>query len=243
MATYPIETEIRRIDEPVIRCHADGLGAMAEFRNAEELLEPCGPGSVFSIPRAALELAWPSGEGAAAAQDACGAGRRAGDSLPGGVAGRLGPGDEQHSGRHGDPRAGGDLGPRSGRSCSFAGGDATGAAHDHRRRLAGSGGRHLSRRQAADHRARLAAANSRAAGAVERCAPSRVLPAHGALQYRHSEGGQGSVAAGGLALPGAGDGNDSGAAQHQDAGRGDVATRWPRAIGSIWASCWTGTGN
>ena len=53
---YPIETEIRRIDEPVIRCHADGLGAMAEFRNAEELLEPCGPGSVFSIPRAALGL-------------------------------------------------------------------------------------------------------------------------------------------------------------------------------------------
>jgi fucokinase len=53
---YPIETEIRRIDEPVIRCLADGLGAMAEFRTAEELLEPCGPGSVFSIPRAALGL-------------------------------------------------------------------------------------------------------------------------------------------------------------------------------------------
>jgi fucokinase len=53
---YPIETEIRRIDEPVIRCHADGLGAMAEYRTAEELLEPCGPGSVFSIPRAALGL-------------------------------------------------------------------------------------------------------------------------------------------------------------------------------------------
>jgi fucokinase len=53
---YPIETEIRRIDDPVIRCRADGLGAMAEFRTADELLEPCGPGSVFSIPRAALEL-------------------------------------------------------------------------------------------------------------------------------------------------------------------------------------------
>ena len=53
---YPIETEIRRIDEAVIRCHADGHGAMAEYRNAEELLEPCGPGSVFSIPRAALRL-------------------------------------------------------------------------------------------------------------------------------------------------------------------------------------------
>jgi len=54
--TYPIETEIRRIDEPVIRCHAEGHGAVAEYRSAEELMEPCGPGSVFSIPRAAVLL-------------------------------------------------------------------------------------------------------------------------------------------------------------------------------------------
>jgi fucokinase len=53
---YPIETEIRRIDEPVIRCRADGAGAVAEYRSAEELLEPCGPGSVFSIPRAAMQM-------------------------------------------------------------------------------------------------------------------------------------------------------------------------------------------
>jgi fucokinase len=53
---YPIETEIRRIDEAVIRCWADGDGAMVEYRRAEELLEACGPGSVFSIPRAALQL-------------------------------------------------------------------------------------------------------------------------------------------------------------------------------------------
>ena len=53
---YPIETEIRRIDEPVIRCFADTHGAVAEYRSAEELLEPCGPGSVFSIPRAAMQL-------------------------------------------------------------------------------------------------------------------------------------------------------------------------------------------
>jgi fucokinase len=53
---YPIETEIRRIDELVIRCCADGHDAVAEYRNAEELLEPCRPGSVFSIPRAALGL-------------------------------------------------------------------------------------------------------------------------------------------------------------------------------------------
>jgi fucokinase len=53
---YPIATEIRRIDETVIRCRADGHDAIAEYRSAEELLEPCGPGSVFSIPRAALQL-------------------------------------------------------------------------------------------------------------------------------------------------------------------------------------------
>ena len=53
---YPIETLIRRIDEPVIRCNSDGNGAPAEFRTSEELLAPCGPGSVFSIPRVALLL-------------------------------------------------------------------------------------------------------------------------------------------------------------------------------------------
>jgi len=53
---YPIRTEIRRIDEPLIRCCADGHGAVEEYRNAEELLEPCGPGSIFSIPRAAVQM-------------------------------------------------------------------------------------------------------------------------------------------------------------------------------------------
>jgi galactokinase/mevalonate kinase-like predicted kinase len=53
---YPIEAEIRRIDEPIIRCYADGQGTAAEFKSAEQLGEPCGPGSVFSIPRAALQL-------------------------------------------------------------------------------------------------------------------------------------------------------------------------------------------
>lgn len=52
---YPIETDIQRIDQPVIRCIADS-GGVAEYRSAEELLEPCGPGSVFSIPRAAIQL-------------------------------------------------------------------------------------------------------------------------------------------------------------------------------------------
>lgn len=54
--TYPIETEIRRIDEPVIRCIAGGENVPAEYRSAEELCAPCEPGSVFSIPRAALLL-------------------------------------------------------------------------------------------------------------------------------------------------------------------------------------------
>jgi fucokinase len=53
---YPIETEIRRIDEPVIRCFAGGEETPAEYRVAEELREPCEPGSVYSIPRAALHL-------------------------------------------------------------------------------------------------------------------------------------------------------------------------------------------
>jgi fucokinase len=54
--TYPIETEIRRIDEPVIRCFAGGEQTTVEYRRAEELREPCEPGSVCSIPRAALHL-------------------------------------------------------------------------------------------------------------------------------------------------------------------------------------------
>jgi len=53
---YPIETEIRRIGEPFIRCYADGQREGIVYRSSEELLEPCGPGSVFSIPRAAIQL-------------------------------------------------------------------------------------------------------------------------------------------------------------------------------------------
>jgi fucokinase len=54
--TYPIETEIRRIREPVLRCFADASGSVSEYRTSEELIEACGPGSAFSIPRAALQL-------------------------------------------------------------------------------------------------------------------------------------------------------------------------------------------
>ena len=53
---YPIETEIVRSAEPVIRCIADGDEAVIQYNSIEELLEPCRPGSVFSIPRAALQL-------------------------------------------------------------------------------------------------------------------------------------------------------------------------------------------
>ena len=53
---YPIETEVRRIDEPLIRCISDGNGATVEYRTAEQLNEASGPGSVFSIPRVALLL-------------------------------------------------------------------------------------------------------------------------------------------------------------------------------------------
>lgn len=54
--TYPIETEIRRIDEPVIRSVAGGEQTSIEYRRAEELRAPCEPGSVYAIPRAALYL-------------------------------------------------------------------------------------------------------------------------------------------------------------------------------------------
>ena len=54
--TFPIETEIRRIEEPVLRCFADGKNTAVEYRTSEELIEPCRPGSAFSIPRAALQL-------------------------------------------------------------------------------------------------------------------------------------------------------------------------------------------
>jgi len=53
---YPIQTEIRRIDEPVIRCFAGDNETPAEYRHAEELRAPCEAGSIYSIPRAALYL-------------------------------------------------------------------------------------------------------------------------------------------------------------------------------------------
>jgi fucokinase len=53
---FPIETEIRRIHEPLIRCIIGEQNNIAEYRTAEELLGPCEAGSVFSIPRAAIQI-------------------------------------------------------------------------------------------------------------------------------------------------------------------------------------------
>ena len=53
---YPIETEIRRIEDPVIRCFSDSLTPEVEYRTREDLVGGCEPGSVYSIPRAALQL-------------------------------------------------------------------------------------------------------------------------------------------------------------------------------------------
>lgn len=53
---YPIETRIRRIEAPVIRCLAGGEQAAATYSTAAELMAPPNPGDPFAIPRAALQL-------------------------------------------------------------------------------------------------------------------------------------------------------------------------------------------
>jgi fucokinase len=55
---YPIQTTIRRLAEPVVRCVSEEEGLVAEYRNSEDLLRPPRPGDPFSIPRTAL---WMSG--------------------------------------------------------------------------------------------------------------------------------------------------------------------------------------
>jgi galactokinase/mevalonate kinase-like predicted kinase len=51
---YPICTEVRRLDEPVVRCVCGDQ--VAEFRTLAELLAPPNPGDPFLIPRKSLEL-------------------------------------------------------------------------------------------------------------------------------------------------------------------------------------------
>jgi fucokinase len=54
---YPIRTAMRRVPEPLIRCISADTGETVEYRTAEELLAPPGPGDPFAIPRAALQMA------------------------------------------------------------------------------------------------------------------------------------------------------------------------------------------
>jgi fucokinase len=54
---YPIQTIIRRLPEPIIRCISDEDRASVEYRTSEELLRPSAPGDPFAIPRTALRLA------------------------------------------------------------------------------------------------------------------------------------------------------------------------------------------
>ncbi len=58
---YPIRTTVRVLDEPVVRCFADG--ETAEYRSAAEVLQPPLPGDPFSIPRVALRMLGWSGTG------------------------------------------------------------------------------------------------------------------------------------------------------------------------------------
>jgi len=54
---YPIQVEMRRIAEPLVRCISADTGETVEYSTAEELLAPPGPGDPFAIPRAALQMA------------------------------------------------------------------------------------------------------------------------------------------------------------------------------------------
>ncbi len=53
---HPIQTTVRRINEPIIRCVSDADGLCAEYRSSEELHHPPSPGDPFSIPRTALSM-------------------------------------------------------------------------------------------------------------------------------------------------------------------------------------------
>ncbi|QOY87376.1 bifunctional fucokinase/fucose-1-phosphate guanylyltransferase [Paludibaculum fermentans] len=51
---YPIRTSVRVLDEPVVRCFADG--ALVEYQSVDEVRQPPAPGDPFSIPRVALRM-------------------------------------------------------------------------------------------------------------------------------------------------------------------------------------------
>jgi fucokinase len=54
---YPIQTIVRRLPEPIIRCISDEDHVSVEYRTSEELLRPSAPGDPFAIPRTSLRLA------------------------------------------------------------------------------------------------------------------------------------------------------------------------------------------
>jgi fucokinase len=53
----PIQTSIRRIQEPIVRCIAGNDRAIAEYQTCDEAFQPLGPGDQFAIPRTALRMA------------------------------------------------------------------------------------------------------------------------------------------------------------------------------------------
>jgi fucokinase len=54
---YPIQTVIRRLQDPIVRCISDEDHASVEYRTSDDLLQPSAPGDPFAIPRTALQLA------------------------------------------------------------------------------------------------------------------------------------------------------------------------------------------
>jgi fucokinase len=54
---YPIQTRIRRIAEPIVRCVAGEERLAVEYRTCDEALQPSGPGDEYAITRAALRIA------------------------------------------------------------------------------------------------------------------------------------------------------------------------------------------
>jgi fucokinase len=58
---YPIQTTLRRLDTPRIRCISAETGDVAEFTTTADLCAPPDPGSPFAIPRMALQL-WGLGD-------------------------------------------------------------------------------------------------------------------------------------------------------------------------------------
>ena len=53
---HPIQTTVRKLREPLVRCVSEGDELSVEYRTSEELLRPPAPSDPFAIPRTALRL-------------------------------------------------------------------------------------------------------------------------------------------------------------------------------------------